>query len=291
MNEKLARLVKQHAETSRLFGVDFVPRYRTAASLAAEAAPRDVAVAAAAATKLAAPPSQLPALPPAAYEPGSKKHAAQALLDAVRARYIKDAPHRTFARESEGQIANIVFGEGDPCARVMFIGEAPGQEEDIAGRPFVGRAGGLLGKMIQAMGLSRQTVYLTNVLKTKLPENTASQSHEVRACLPYLLDQIAAVKPEVIVTLGLTATEAVLGTLAEPAGSRTIASLRSQWAKLEYQGLGSIGQRISLSIAVMPTYAPSYVLENYDAPTRKLVWDDLQMVMDKLGLTGPAAKK
>ena len=291
MNQQLARLVKQHAETSRFFGVDFVPRYRSVAWLAAEASARDAAIAAAAAAKFAAPPTPLPALTPASYERGSKQHTAQALLDAVRARYTKDAPHQSFARESDNQSTNIVFGEGDPCARLMFIGDAPGQEEDATGRPFAGRAGELLGKMIQAMGLYRHTVYLTNVLKTKLPLNTTPRSHEVRACLPYLLDQIAAVKPEVIVTLGIVATEAVLGTSTEPAGSQTIASLRSQWAKFEYQGVEQSGQPIALSIAVMPTYPPSYVLENYDGLTRKLVWDDLQLVMDKLGLKAPAAKK
>jgi len=235
--------------------------------------------------------SPLLAATPAAYKSASKQQAAQSLLDAIRARYIADSPHRMDGGPTGHPITNIVFGEGDPCARLMFIGDSPGEEDDATGRPFVGRAGDLLGKMIQAMGLNRQAVYLTSVFKARLPENTTPPGREVDACVSYLFDQIAVVKPEVIVTLGLVATKAVLGMSAGPADSVEIATLRNRWAEFHSKGVGPDGSPVTLSIAVMPTYHPSYLLANYDQATRKLVWDDLKLVMDKLGLKGAAAAK
>ncbi len=310
MNEKLARIVKQHAETSRLFGVDFVPRYRAANSadddeeLAADSKrlfsrpqPGQATLAPEVKPPLSGAqtaPHPATTRPPAvavAYEPAGKQHASQSKLDSIRARYITDSPHRAQGRQTDHSVAKIVFGEGDPCARLMFIGDSPGAEEDAAGRPFVGRAGDLLGKMIQAMGLSRQAVYLTSVFKVRLPQDTTPQSQDFAACVPYLFDQIAAVQPEVIVTLGLLATKAVLGMSTEPTDSVTIESLRNHWAEFHSGGAGPDGQPLNLRIAVMPTLHPSYLLANYDPATRKLVWDDLQLVMGRLGLKGAAATK
>ncbi|MFN4241915.1 MAG: uracil-DNA glycosylase [Tepidisphaerales bacterium] len=158
-----------------------------------------------------------------------------------------------------------VFGEGDVDAALMFVGEAPGENEDLQGRPFVGRAGELLDKQIAAMGLRREQVYIANVLKCRPPGNRAPAPEETVACTPYLKLQIDVVRPRVIVTLGLPATQYLLRTKA-PMGR-----LRGQWHS--YRG-----------IDVMPTYHPAYVLRNYTPETRRMVWSDLQKVMDKLGL-------
>jgi DNA polymerase len=156
---------------------------------------------------------------------------------------------------------NIVFGEGNPCAEVLFVGEAPGSEEDKTGRPFVGRAGQLLNQIIEkGMGLSRAEVYIGNVLKCRPPLNRTPQDEEVQVCLPFLKKQIAAIQPRVIVSLGLPAARALL----EVQGP--MHQLRGNWQA--YQGL-----------PVMPTYHPAYVLRNYTVPIRRQVWGDVQEVM------------
>lgn len=196
------------------------------------------------------------------------RSAAQARLEEIRRRYEADAPHEQFVTS----FTNIVFGEGDPCARLMFIGEAPGEEEDRTGRPFVGRAGQLLDKMIQAMGLKREQVYIANVLKTRPPGNATPTPEEAALCAPYLFDQIEAVSPEVIVTLGLPATRLILG--VDEAMSR----LRGRWGA--FTG-------IEPPIPVMPTYHPAYVLRQYTADVRGKVWSDLRLVIEKLGISAP----
>jgi len=158
---------------------------------------------------------------------------------------------------------NIVFGVGDPRARLMFVGEAPGEDEDLQGFPFVGKAGQLLTKMIEAMGLKRDDVYICNTVKCRPPNNRNPEPDELAACEPFLKGQLAAVKPEVIVTLGKFAAQALLreGT--------PITRLRGQWR--EYEG-----------IPLMPTFHPAYLLRS---PGEKgKVWDDLKAVMKKLGL-------
>jgi DNA polymerase len=158
---------------------------------------------------------------------------------------------------------NIVFGVGNPRARLMFIGEAPGEEEDLQGLPFVGKAGQLLTKMIEAMGLRREDVYICNTVKCRPPNNRNPEPEELEACEPFLRGQLAAVRPEAIVTLGKFAAQALLRE-ATP-----ISRLRGQWR--EYQG-----------IPVMPTFHPAYLLRS---PQEKgKVWADLQEVMKKLGL-------
>ena len=158
---------------------------------------------------------------------------------------------------------NIVFGVGDPQARLMFVGEAPGEDEDLKGEPFVGKAGQLLTKMIEAMGLRRQDVYICNTVKCRPPNNRNPEPDELAACEPFLKGQLASVKPEVIVTLGKFAAQALLRE------QTPISRLRGQWR--EYEG-----------IPVMPTFHPAYLLRS---PQEKVkVWDDLQSVMKKLGL-------
>jgi len=156
---------------------------------------------------------------------------------------------------------NLVFGEGSASARLMFIGEAPGAEEDLQGRPFVGAAGQLLNRVLNKMGLQREEVYITNVVKSRPPENRDPEPDEIAACLPYLKKQIAAIQPRVIVTLGKIATQALLG-IKEP-----ITKIRGQW------------QRYG-RIRVMPTLHPSYLLR---FPKERIkTWDDMLLVLEYL---------
>jgi len=158
---------------------------------------------------------------------------------------------------------NLVFGVGNPKARLMFVGEAPGEDEDKKGEPFVGKAGQLLTKMIEAMGIRREDVYICNTVKCRPPNNRNPEPDELLSCEPFLKGQLAAVQPEVIVTLGKFAAQALLRE-ATP-----ITRLRGNWR--EYEG-----------IPVMPTFHPAYLLRS---PQEKgKVWDDLQQVMKKLGL-------
>jgi uracil-DNA glycosylase family 4 len=157
----------------------------------------------------------------------------------------------------------IVFGDGSPKARLLFIGEGPGRDEDLQGLPFVGRAGKLLTQMIEAMGLQRSEVYICNVVKCRPPENRAPEKDEVAACSPFLFRQIDLVAPQVIVCLGSIAAQTILET------TRGISQFRGQW--LEFRGR-----------KLMATYHPAYLLRNPAAKSE--VWKDLQKVMAELGL-------
>jgi DNA polymerase len=247
------RTIRQQAETCRLLGVEFVPCFRTAGD---DAAPPDQ-------SELQESANQ-PA-PAASADP--RRAEAQQRMDELRARYERDAPHKNFVTAH----TNIVWGDGDVCARLMFIGEAPGADEDRTGVPFVGRAGQLLNKMIAAMGLRREDVYIANVLKTRPPNNATPTLEETRLCAPYLHEQIAIVRPEVVVTLGLPASRLVLDS------SDSMGQLRGRWA--EYAGPGPQGLRIP----VMPTYHPAFLLRSYTPENRKKVWSDLQQVVARLG--------
>ena len=165
-----------------------------------------------------------------------------------------------------------VFGEGDPDADLVFVGEAPGAEEDATGRPFVGRAGELLTKMIHAMGLKRQDVYICNMLKCRPPGNRTPSGEEVECCWDFLIRQLQIIQPKVIVTLGNPATHGLLNTRVG------ITRLRGQWQKLP-----DIGEHLA-GIDVMPTFHPAYLLRQYTPENRKKVWSDLQEVMKHLGL-------
>jgi uracil-DNA glycosylase family 4 len=156
---------------------------------------------------------------------------------------------------------NLVFGEGSPNARLMFIGEAPGAEEDLQGRPFVGEAGQVLNNMLHKLGLKREDVYITNIVKSRPPRNRDPEADEVEACLPFLIKQIDSIRPQVIVTLGKIATNNLLD-INEP-----ITKIRGKWR--EFKG-----------IKVMPTFHPSY-LHRFPKERRK-TWDDMQQVMEYL---------
>ena len=156
---------------------------------------------------------------------------------------------------------NLVFGEGSPQARLMFVGEAPGAEEDLQGRPFVGEAGGLLNNMLNKLGLRREEVYIANILKSRPPGNRDPEPDEVAACLPFLIKQIESIRPLVIVTLGKIATNHLLNIDAQ------ITKIRGNWQKFQ-------------NIRVMPTFHPSYLLRF--PKERHKTWEDMQQVMDYL---------
>ena len=162
---------------------------------------------------------------------------------------------------------HVVVGEGSLEARLVFVGEAPGHDEDQQGRPFVGRAGQLLTKMIAAMGLAREHVYIANVLKDRPPGNRTPLPEEMAACLPLLTAQLEIIQPRVICALGAVAARALLSTEA------SLGSLRGRFH--QYRG-----------IPVMPTYHPAYLLRNPDA--KRVVWEDLKHVRDLLSTTHPA---
>ncbi len=160
---------------------------------------------------------------------------------------------------------NIVFGEGSPEASLMFIGEVPGEQEDLTGRPFVGPAGEKLDQMITAMGFGRDDVYITNVLKTRPPESGTPRPEETEACGHWLASQIAIIRPKVLVTLGGPASQFILGT------DTGITRLRGSWGRYDVE---------TLKIPVMPTYHPAYVLRRYTPEVRAAVWADLQLARD-----------
>ncbi len=153
---------------------------------------------------------------------------------------------------------NIVFGAGDPQAKLVFVGEGPGFEEDQQGLPFVGPAGQLLTRIIRAINLDRNQVYICNVIKCRPPGNRNPDSDEINTCFPFLERQIAAIQPKLIVALGTFAAQTLLGT------STPISRLRNRFH--EYDG-----------IKVLPTYHPAYLLRNPDK--KRAVWEDMKMLM------------
>lgn len=153
---------------------------------------------------------------------------------------------------------NIVFGDGSIDARLMFIGEAPGFAEDLAGRPFVGEAGELLTKIIEAMGIERMDVYICNILKCRPPQNRSPLPEEISLCIDYLYRQIECVKPRIICGLGKFASQTLLAT------DMPITKLRGNWH--EFRG-----------IRFMPTYHPAYLLRN--PHDKKLVWQDMRKIL------------
>jgi uracil-DNA glycosylase family 4 len=182
-----------------------------------------------------------------------------------RARACQKCPHLVRSRKS------VVFGVGDIHSPLMFAGEAPGADEDTQGEPFVGKAGQLLTRIIQTMGFSRETVYIANVLKCRpdTPGQTMGNRkptlEEMKTCLPYLLEQIDLIQPKVIVALGGTAVEGLLGNTVG------ITRLRGHFQTLR-------------GIPVMPTYHPSYLLRSDSPNVKREVWEDMLQVMEKLGV-------
>ena len=183
----------------------------------------------------------------------------------ARAMVCMKCPHLAASRK------NVVFGVGDIHSPLMFVGEAPGAEEDEQGEPFVGKAGQLLTRIIQTMGFTRDSVYIANILKCR-PDtpgqsmgNRKPTSEEMKTCLPYLQVQIDLIQPRVIVALGATAVEGLLGK-----GSG-IGRLRGQW-------------QVYRNVPLMPTFHPAYLLRNEALSEKRKVWEDMLQVLEKLGM-------
>lgn len=303
LDRRSVRVARQLLRTDLLMGVGFVPVSQAAAASAmvalevgqdAPARPVATACPAASPRPMPARPAApvvpaVPSAPPAAsVEPAvipvaieakprtlsPRQRESQARLDALRMQYEREAPHNRFVTDHHC----IVFGDGDPCARLMIIGEAPGAEEDKVGIPFVGKAGQLLEKMLGAMGIRRSEVYITNVLKTRPPNNATPTADEAAACAPYLYEQIRIIGPEVILALGLPATRVLLNT------TEAMSRLRGRW--WDYTDPRTIGYQVP----VMPTYHPAFLLRAYTRENREKVWSDLQMVMQRLGISTPTGR-
>jgi DNA polymerase len=242
-------------------GVDFVPRSaQSARPVRAQVTRTAAAPSPAAAARAAAPSGFKPRVAPLAprAELGAGAAAKSELLAAIRSE-IGDCRRCPLCEKRR----EIVFGEGNPEARVVFVGEGPGEEEDKSGRPFVGRAGELLTKMIESVGWRREDVFICNIVKCRPPGNRDPAPLEVATCEPFLHQQLRAIAPGAIVTLGKPAISALLGRVVP------ITKLRGQWQ--EWQGF-----------PVMPTYHPAYLLRNYTRETRQAVWDDLRAVRDRV---------
>ena len=250
--DQLLALTRQHLETVRLLGVDFVPVAVIPRDSAA-AEPRNTVV-----------DEVLRSEPTARADSATNAARKLNLLEELRARHDAQCMHCTTATYHR----NTVFGEGKPDAEIMFIGEAPGEEEDRTGRPFVGRAGQKLDDIIKAMGFLRGDVYIANVLKSRPPENRTPLQHEVDVCGEFLREQIRIILPQIIVALGGPAAKLLLRT------ETGITRLRGQWGWYE-DG--------DLQIPLMPTFHPAYILRNYTVDTRQKVWSDMQAVLERLG--------
>jgi uracil-DNA glycosylase len=207
-----------------------------------------------------------PSAPPEAPEPAARGAGRYSLADKGCG-----SPALLAVREELGECTRcklgrartrLVFGVGDPAAELMFVGEGPGADEDRQGEPFVGRAGQLLTKMIEAMGYRRGEVYIANVVKCRPPENRNPEPDEMDACEPFLRAQIAAIRPKVIVALGKVAVQALLRETSP------ISRLRGRW--FDYEG-----------VRLMPTFHPAYLLRSPDE--KRKAWEDLQLVMKELG--------
>lgn len=201
---------------------------------------------------------RLPVLPSAVGTGASSRAGAGsdggAALSAIRA----ELGECTRCRLSDSR-TRLVFGVGNPAADLMFVGEAPGRDEDLKGEPFVGRAGQLLDRMIGSIGLRREDVYIANVVKCRPPRNRNPQADEIETCQPFLAGQIDAISPKVIVTLGKFAASVLLG--------EEIAITRARGRFRMYRG-----------IPLMPTFHPAYLLRQYTQQNRRAVYDDLLQV-------------
>jgi uracil-DNA glycosylase len=243
--ERLIAELRAHVEMERRFGADVCP----AANRKASPPP----------TTAASKPTLAPAepAPPAGEENPEKRRKLDELREQIQA--CQECPLGATRTK-------FVFGTGRADARLMFIGEAPGRDEDLQGEPFVGRAGKLLTKMIEAMGLQRGDVYIGNILKCRPPENRTPTVEEMAVCMPYILKQVEIIQPEIICALGATALK---GLLNDPKAA--ISKFRGQF--IDWHG-----------IKLMPTYHPAYLLRS--PGEKRKTWADLQLIMAELGLRG-----
>jgi DNA polymerase len=251
---EILRRTKTHLLYARELGVRDVPRIRGQAPVLPDESQR---AAGKASVRLAASPTTVD-MNPCAPSPSGAGADRAAALESLRTETIGDcrrcglAPTRT----------NLVFGEGNPHAELVFVGEAPGAEEDAQGVPFVGAAGQLLTKIIEAMGLRRDDVYIANILKCRPPGNRNPLPNEIASCEPFLITQLEIIGPKVICALGTFATQTLLKT-KDP-----ISRLRGRWHTYH-------------DVPLMPTFHPAYLLRN--PAEKKTVWSDVQAVMTRLG--------
>ena len=270
----IAASLRAHLELSFDAGTTGIPRGQRNKKPAATAAP--------------APPTPAPQVhdaPPSSFGPETAKPVSiapetvpvpvsESLVATIRSLPLLADQVKSCTRcELAKTRTNTVFSRGNPKARLAFVGEAPGADEDAQGLPFVGKAGQLLDKMVAAMGLDgEKDIYVCNIIKCRPPGNRRPTAEETSSCIPYLHDQLANVAPKVIVAMGNTSVQTLLDT------KLGITRLRGQW-KL-YRG----------KTLLMPTYHPSYLLR--ESPIQKLAkqeaWEDLQKVMKELGLPPPA---
>jgi len=208
-----------------------------------------------------------------------KNEASQSANDIkIELEKINDEVHRCRKCRLGSLRTNAVPGEGNPNAQIVFVGEGPGADEDAQGRPFVGRAGQLLDKVIAAMGLKRSDIFICNILKCRPPDNRDPRPEEIISCLPYLQRQIELINPDVIVALGAHAARTLLNT------NKPIGQLRGQFHQY-YAGLGRP------SIKLMATYHTAYLLRNYSQENRRRLWEDMKKVLTELGLPIPQRKQ
>jgi uracil-DNA glycosylase len=303
----LQRALKQHLQTDRLLGVVAVPIHaiarpvgpglddghpvaaRSTIPAIAPASPvAPVTVAASTAPPITRSPLTTRGAPVASAPPGvplfapAPKGVTLPVLDvAARVAALNDMDVNEVRSCKKCELCQgrtqTVFGEGDPAAKIMFVGEGPGQTEDETGRPFVGKAGELLEKMIVAMGLSREKVFIANIVKCRPPNNRPPTPGEVDACAGYLIRQISLIQPAVIVALGGPSSKFILQTQVG------ITALRGTFH--EFHGLHALG---GPTIPVMPTFHPAYILRAYTPENRAKVWSDLKLVMERVGLPVPA---
>jgi uracil-DNA glycosylase len=269
----MLREVRQRLESLRRAGLDRIPE---PPPLPPRERPAPEPEVAAAEPPAPAEPSRRPPVVPAPVIPAASLFGELEIADppvppaerparlaalAAQVATCKRCPHLAATR------TQTVFGVGSPTARLMFVGEAPGADEDRLGEPFVGRAGALLTDMItKGMGLQRSEVYIANILKSRPPENRDPEPVEIANCLPYLEEQVGIIRPEYLCLLGRIAAQTLLET------SLSMSRLRSKWYR--YKGIPTI-----------VTYHPAYLLRNPAA--KKDAWDDLKMLMQAMGLRPP----
>jgi DNA polymerase len=283
-----ARILRQHLQTDALLGANTVPTPVAPRSAPTKpAAPARADAAGSRAPSRPAPQRPAPPQQPSSFAltPPTKRDTAPPLPPAHPADIkLHTGLSTTDKRQRLEQLAaefeadpkvqalrppntNLVFGEGDPDAKLMFIGEGPGEQEDRTGRPFVGPAGELLDKMITAMGLSREQVYIANVVKYRPPNNRTPTPEEAAVQGPYLAKQVAIIHPTVLVALGGAAAKYALQS------TTGITRLRGTWAQFTHT---------DPTLPIMPTFHPAYLLRSYTPDNRKKVWADLQAVLEKI---------
>lgn len=244
-NTDISKAVRQHAEMDMFFTGGFGLRGESDEDLQADSA----------------------------HEPETKRTAS--MESGTSLKEIADKVKKCRQCELGGSRKNAVPGEGSPSAGIVFVGEAPGADEDAQGRPFVGRAGQLLDKIIAAMGLKRGDVYICNILKCRPPDNRDPKLTEIISCLPYLQRQLELINPEIIVALGAHAARTLLET------NKSIGQLRGKFHEY-YPSM------MARPIKLMATYHPAYLLRSYSPENRRKVWEDMQKVLTELGMEVPS---